>query len=144
MNAMKTVRVIRRFFRLPADEMKLFLEAVFLLYYSKVLFLLFPFRFCIGILKPAARMDVTPDPEVARKIRLAVTRANRLAFWKNICLVKSFAARLMLQRRKIGSVLYLGLQLKGGKELVAHAWLMVGDFVVTPKLSSRYKEIFSI
>jgi len=138
------VSVFRRFFQVPADEKRLFLEAVFFLYYSKVLFLIFPFRFCIGKLKPAARMDGAPDPEVVSKIRLAVSRANRLAFWKNICLVKSFAARLMLQRRQIGSTLYLGLQFKEGKELVAHAWLRVGDFFVTPKLSNRYKEIFSI
>lgn len=79
-----------------------------------------------------------------KKIRYAVSRANKLAFWKNICLVKSFAARFILQRRGIASILYLGLQFKNGKELFAHAWLVSGEFYVTPKGITDYKKIYSI
>lgn len=79
-----------------------------------------------------------------KKIRHAVSRANKLACWKNICLVKSFAARFMLQRRGIASVMYLGLQIRNGKELFAHAWLVSGEFYVTPKGITDYKKIYSI
>lgn len=103
-----------------------------------------PFRYCIKRLHPAEEMTGTIEPVLLNKIRDAVSRANKLAFWKNVCLVKSFAARLMLQRRDIGSVLYLGLQIKEHRQLVAHAWLMVDGIAITPKLTDQYKEIFSV
>jgi hypothetical protein len=129
--------------RLPKDEKLLFFEAVFLLFFSKV-FLLLPFRYCIKRLRSAGEMEGPIDPVLLTKIRDAVTRANRLAFWENVCLVKSFAARLMLQRRNIGSVMYLGLQFRNGRELVAHAWLVSAEMYIMPKGSSNFKEIYSI
>jgi len=137
------VKNLRKYLQLPKDEKWLFFEAVVLLFFSKV-FLLLPFRVCIQRLKPAAKMRKTGDPVLLRKISVAVSRANKLAFWKNVCLVKSFTARLMLQRRDIGSVLYLGLQIKGHRQLVAHAWLMVDRTAITPKHTDQYKEIFSV
>lgn len=137
------MKFLRKFIQLPGDEKLLLFEAVVLLFFSKV-FLLFPFRYCIRRLRPEAEMRGTPDPLMLTKIHDAVARANRLALWKNVCLVKTFAARFMLQRRNIGSVMYLGLQLKNGKELVAHAWLVSAEMFITPKGKSDYKEIFSI
>ena len=78
------------------------------------------------------------------KIKNAVRRANRLTFWKNICLVKFFAARFMLQRRGIGSEMFLGLQFKNEKELIAHACLVSCEIEITPKMISKFKEIYKI
>ncbi len=128
---------------LPKDEKILFVEAVFFLFFSKV-YLFLPFRYCIKSLRPSEEMIGIVDPLLLIKIRIAVARANKLAFWKNVCLVKSFAARFMLQRRNVGSVMYLGLHYKNQKELIAHAWLMVDEIFVTPKGKTKYKEIFSI
>ncbi|MEL7588579.1 MAG: lasso peptide biosynthesis B2 protein [Prolixibacteraceae bacterium] len=135
---------VRKFIRLPAGEKKLFAEAVFFLFFAKV-FLLLPFRICVKRLKPAGnKIGGEADTRALRNIRDAIGRANKLAWWKNICLVKSIAARLMLQRRNIGSVMYLGLQFKNGKELIAHAWLKSGDLYITPKGNMNYKEIFTL
>jgi len=89
-------------------------------------------------------MSETGNPVLLRKISVAVSRANKLSFWKNVCLVKSFTARFMLQRRNIGSVMYLGLQFKNGRELIAHAWLVSGKSYITPKGRTNYKEIYWI
>lgn len=137
------MKFLRKLIQLPKEEKRLFFEAVFLLFFSKVLLLL-PFRYCIQRLHPAVAMNGMADPLLMAKIRDAVSRANKLAFWKNICLVSSFTARLMLEHRNIGSILYLGLQLKNGKELVAHAWLLSGGIYITPKGRTNYKEIFSL
>ncbi len=134
---------LRKFVQLPKEEKMLFFEAVFLLFFSKA-FLLLPFRYCIKRLHTSEKMNIITDFVLLSKIRDAVSRANKLAFWKNRCLVGSFCARLMLQRRNIDSVMYLGLQFKNGKELVAHAWLKSGDIYITPKGRNNYKEIFSI
>ena len=137
------MKFLHKFIQLPKDEKLLLVEAVFLLFFSKV-FLLLPFRYCIKRLHPAGEMGGTIDPVFLTKIHDAIARANRLAFWGNVCLVKSFTARLMLQRRNIGSVMYLGLQFKNGKKLVAHAWLISDKVYLTPKGRGSYKEIYSI
>lgn len=77
------------------------------------------------------------------RIRDAVRRANKLAFWKNICLVKSFAARFMLQKRKIRSEMFYGLMIKD-KKLEAHAWLIAGDVEITPKGNKEIKAIYKV
>lgn len=136
------MKLVRKYIKLPVEEKRLLLEAVLFIFFAK-LFLLLPFRFCTKWLKPAEEMSRKAAPETLLKIRNAVSRANKLAFWKNICLVKSFAARFMLQRRGIGSVMYLGLQMRGEKELLAHAWLISQDIIITPK-GSNFKEIYSI
>ena len=134
---------IRKFILLPREERILFLEAVLFLYLSKALLFL-PFSFSMKRLKTSNEMITEVDTLQLKKIRYAVSRANKLAFWKNICLVKSFAARLMLQRRNISSILYLGLQMKGRRELIAHAWLISENIYITPKGSAKFKEIFSV
>lgn len=136
---------VRSFVRFPAKEKALFFEAVFFLFFAKIVVLLFPFRRSVKLLKRQEETkEENPDILTLIRIRKAIRRANRLAFWKNICLVKSMAARLMLQRRHIPSVMYLGLQFKNNKELVAHAWLVANDIQITPKGNTNYKEIFSV
>jgi len=139
----KKVSFLYKFIWIPYDEKLLLLEATFLLFISK-LFLMLPFKFCIKCLHPADQMTGIANPALLIKIRIAVYRANKLAFWKNVCLVKSLAVRLMMERRHIGSVLYLGLQFKDGKKLIAHAWLISGKIFMTPKGKGNYKEIYRI
>lgn len=136
------MRWIAKFIRIPADEKRLLTEAVFFLFYSKAL-VLFPFRIYIKKLKPAGNPQQAPH-ETLKKIQMAVSRANKLACWQNVCLVRSVTARLMLQRRQIISVLYLGLQITDKKELIAHAWLVSSGMEITPKGKTNYKEIFSV
>ena len=133
-----------KFLKLPAEERRLFLEAVFFLFLSKAILSFLPFNSCLKLLKPADMTMEQGEKEYLVKIKKALRRANRLAFWKNICLVKSFAAHLMLQRRNIGSEMFLGLQFENGKKLLAHAWLISNEIEITPKVSSKFKEIFKI
>jgi hypothetical protein len=137
------VSEISKFFKLSVNEKLLFFEAVFFLFFSKV-FLYLPFRFCIKGFKPAESLNQSADLQQLKKIHDAVVRANKLSFWKNICIVKSFAGRFMLQRRNIGSVMYLGLQFKNGKQLIAHAWLVSNGYFVTARGRLKFKEIFSV
>lgn len=103
-----------------------------------------PFRFYIKMLKPATELASQGNVELLYKIQIAAYRANKLAFWPNICLVKTLAARFMLQRRGIGSVMHLGVQFNEKKKLIAHAWLKAGEIYITPKGTTSYAEIFSI
>ncbi len=136
---------IYKFRRLTKEDKKLFFEALFFLWFSKMLLFLLPFKTCICFLKPAERMTVQPDPEFLRNVPNVVSRANKTAIWKNICLVKSFAARFMLQRRGIPSVMYLGLKIEreSTRKLNAHAWLISEDIAIIPK-GTAFKKIYSV
>jgi hypothetical protein len=132
------------FLRLPILEKTLFAEAVAFLFYAKLLLCVLPFKDCVKKLKILPPATISVDLNEVQVINQAISRANKLAFWKNKCLVSSFAARFMLSRRNIASKLYLGLRFENDTQLKmnAHAWLMVEDFFVTPKGNDGYKEIF--
>jgi hypothetical protein len=138
----KKVNLLKKIIQLPQEEKVLFIEAVFFLFFSKA-YLFLPFKYCIKRFHSINPLSEKGDTILLKKVQLSIARANRLAFWQNICLVKSFAARFMLERRGIGSEMFLGLQFKNNKELVAHAWLIANEVYVTPKGRIQYKEIFS-
>lgn len=125
------IRVLKKFFKLPFRDKLLLGEAIAFLFLAKLLILILPFKHCIKTFNNEKCIVQDLDVNQLKGIRNAVSRANKLAFWKNICLVKSFAGKWMLQRRKIQSKLFLGVNIDNKKELVAHAWLKVGEFEVT-------------
>ena len=135
--------MIKQFLYLPIEEKRLLIEAVVMLFLSKII-VYFPFKHYIKLLKPSNIAEEEANPMLLNKISTSLRRANKLVFWENVCLVKSVAARFMLKRRRIPSVLVLGLQMKDGKKLKAHAWIKSGDYYITPRGDIDFKEIFSI
>ena len=94
------------------------------MYLAKAMLVLLPFRWCLRLMREKGVMDHVPAPEELLQIKRAVGRANKLALWKNVCLVQSVAARWMLRRRKISSEVIFGV--KPGEEkthIMAHAWV---------------------
>jgi hypothetical protein len=94
--------------------------------------LVLPFRICIRTIKKV-NIDNDTDIRLIKSLKVAIERASRLAFWKNVCLGQSFAARWMLQRRGITSALIIGVRHDNKKELKAHAWLTVGEVEIVPR-----------
>jgi hypothetical protein len=108
------------------------MEALSFVFLAKIMLTLLPFRLCIRTVK-VTQYQHDADASELRHVRNALTRANRLLCWKNVCLVQSFAARWMLQRRRIGSVLSIGAMHDQQKKLIAHAWISAGNFEVVPR-----------
>jgi hypothetical protein len=75
-------------------------------------------------------------------IKLAVQRAGRLSPWRNRCLVSSLAGKCMLRRRKIGSLLSLGVAKGPDGKTVAHAWLLSGENEIVERRGD-YTKLFS-
>lgn len=123
---LKLIKYCHRFFCLSLKEKFLFIEAVFFLLTAKLMLLFLPFRICLRTIT-IQQYEAQPAVETLNSFKIAVIRANRLSCWKNICLVQAFAARWMLQRRKIGSSLLIGIKQDTKKIVSAHAWLMVGN-----------------
>ncbi len=74
---------------------------------------------------PAAVDRVSQDAR-ARAVGRMIARVERRLPWKSNCLVEALAARAMLRRRRIASVLHFGVTRSEGR-LTAHAWLEAGE-----------------
>ncbi len=129
---MKITNYFRKYADLTLIEKKLFFEALLFLFVAKGMFLIFPFSVCLKTIKKVQTVKFANTDEL-HNIKIAVGRANKLAFWRNICLVQSFAARWMLQKRGIASLLYIGVKKNDTKKIAAHAWLVVNDMEITHK-----------
>ena len=134
---------LARFIKISFHQKALLIEAILLLLVSKLLLTMLPFRLNKKLFKKNEKRLKQANIQQLKEIQLSIERAGKIAFWSNVCLVKSFAARIMLQRRGIASVIFLGVQLKGGKEISAHAWLLSNGIFVTPRGDSAFKEIYS-
>jgi hypothetical protein len=74
-----------------------------------------------------------PDETVqlAKAVGWAVTRAARYVPFKAVCLPQAMAARVMLKRRGVQSVMHFGAAKGTDKALDAHAWLDAAGVEVT-------------
>jgi hypothetical protein len=120
------------FFGLSTDDKFLFFEALFFTWLAKLMLFVFPFRMCIRMIKNG-KYSVDPDKKLLRSVKNAVNRADKTTYWKNTCLVQSFAARWMLNRRKVSSDFVIGVKHDENREVRAHAWLTVNDFEIVPR-----------
>lgn len=81
--------------------------------------------------------SVSTEYEKPKRVGDAVRRAAAYLPWHSLCLPQAMAARLMLQRQKILSTLYMGVDKNEQGELVAHAWLNVGSNNITGAGNTR-------
>jgi len=81
----------------------------------------------------AAAQTATGQDQVQRaeEIGWAVTRAAHYVPFKAVCLPQAMAARVMLDRRGVKSVMHFGAAKGQDKPLDAHAWLNAAGVEVT-------------
>jgi len=123
----------RTFLSLHTRDKALFFEALYFQYKAWFLMLFLPFRKMFNTEDYCNVSEGPANTVILERIRIAISRADTLAFWKNRCLVKSLAAYRMLKRRGIRASLHLGLSTGLGGIPVAHAWLQVGHFEVVSR-----------
>ncbi|RED63035.1 lasso peptide biosynthesis B2 protein [Cohnella lupini] len=130
MNPLKT---IRKLFSLDAEMLLLLLETFAYLAWARFLVWL-PFARIAPSL--GSWMAETPhrsnqQETILIKLSKALHMTSRHTFWDSKCLVRAIAAMKMLDRRHMGSTLYLGTAKDTNKKMIAHAWLRSGTFYVT-------------
>jgi len=133
---------LKKFLALSFKEKRLFLEALIFVYCAKIMLLLFPFKLIVKFISYNEYPSIHPEIEQLKQIKVAIARANRLAFWKNVCIVQSIAARWMLNRRKVPSKLSLGVIHDKNGKMIAHAWIKVNGFEIVSR-GLEYKELVS-
>jgi len=86
----------------------------------------------------AAAAATTRDAaRLAREISWAVTRGAAHAPFKAVCLPQAMAARVMLKRREVESVMRFGAALAPDRPLDTHAWLDAAGVKVTGYPAAR-------
>ena len=68
---------------------------------------------------------------IAEEVSWAVTRAARYVPFKAVCLQQAMAARVMLRRRGVASIMHFGAGKGRIKPLDAHAWVDAAGVEVT-------------
>jgi hypothetical protein len=135
-------RPLRRFAQVDNHRRALTIEAVTWLLLARLalIFISFP-RLArrLGTFVPPndaralqARIRTSQDQvQSAEDIGWAVTRAARYVPFNAVCLPQAMAARVMLKRRGVSSVLHFGAGKGQDKPLDAHAWLDAAGVEVT-------------
>jgi hypothetical protein len=121
--------------KLPPGMKPVFAEACLLLGFSRLLLWKLSFRSIAGRLGEAGRETKFSNADIdlrkVRQVSIAIRTMSRYTPWKNNCLVQAYAAKLMLNRRKLKSTVYLGVARNESGSMIAHAWLRCGEFYVT-------------
>ena len=131
-----TTRLLLKLAALPWRDRLLLAEAAVLLGAARLAVLTVPFRWLVAAKARESAPDSPARPEECQRdtigrVRWAVGAASRRTPWNSNCLAQALAARRMLGRRGIGSILHLGLRKGERGRLEAHAWLRCGDLPVT-------------
>jgi Transglutaminase-like superfamily len=131
-----------RFIRIDARRRRLLIESTLLLLLARLALALIPFPYLAGRLGRFVPPDdprVTEarsrfqlhDVEIAEAVGWAVTRAARHLPVRAVCLPQAMAARIMLARRGVASVVHFGAAKSTDKPIDAHAWLDAAGVAVT-------------
>lgn len=144
-------RKLSTFATMDPARRALMAEAAFWLAYARLALLLLPFRQVAKGLGTLGRPteDTAPpgsdaDLQLARDIGWAVARTAGYVPFKALCLQQAIAARIMLRRRGVQSVLHFGVApaRSPADRLESHAWLDAGGAKVTGyPVEPRYTEV---
>ena len=135
-------RLLLRFGQVDNRRRALVVEAAAYLFAARLALIFVPFprlaRHLGTFVPPAdaratqAQTKTAPDQaRLAAEIGWAVTRAARYVPFKAVCLPQAMAARVMLKRRGVKSVMHFGAAKGTEKPLDAHAWLDAAGVQVT-------------
>jgi hypothetical protein len=77
--------------------------------------------------------------KVVMKVKSAVIGVSKYTPWESKCMVQAVAAKWLLEKYNIPSTIYFGIMKDPQKnsELKAHAWLIVGEYVMTGREGHR-------
>ena len=127
-------------FRLPKDVWILFLNAVCISAYMQ-----FGIRFIgesflkkyRGKPKLEKDKDIIIEANVQKilfQINNTLKRVAKYTPWKTECYTLALTGKYLLKQKNINSLLYIGFRKKNQVKVEGHAWLVVGDYIVTGNL----------
>jgi hypothetical protein len=126
-------RLLALWWKLPAPERSLVVEAMFYLLWSRLVFAVLPFAAALKILgcHPGEKPNGKLANDEALAIALAIERCARHVPFRAVCLQQAFAGLLMLRRRGLAGTVHFGVRRGSDSALAAHAWSLSGTVPVT-------------
>jgi len=129
---------VQTFWRMPAQEKKLFFVNLCLLGIARVAILFLPYQklhsYCgkgCQMLVASTLLSSQQLPQ-AQLLRRAIALAVRYAPWKSSCLTQALVAGFWCRYYRIPYILFIGLNHNSKpSEKDAHAWVMAGPIAVT-------------
>jgi Transglutaminase-like superfamily len=144
-------RPLRRFGEVDRRRRALVIEAVVWLIVARLALIFVPFpRLArhLGTFMPPSDARAAATAADSGQVRLAgdigwaVTRSARYVPFRAVCLPQAMAARIMLKRRGIKSIMHFGAAKGHSKPLEAHAWLDAAGIEVTGyPVAAQFAEI---
>jgi hypothetical protein len=125
---------LHKFWSLPGREKYCLCEAGVLLLLSNLSIKTIPFRQIYRFLQAnwnTPTRTVLDSAENVELVMLSLSRAVNLLSWKSQCLSESIAAFVMLRRRGIPAVMFIGVKSLENASLLAHAWVHTGQEVTS-------------
>jgi Transglutaminase-like superfamily len=144
---------LRRFAEIGGRRRGLLIEAAFWLLASRIALVAVPFpklaRRIGDFVAPsdervtrARRASSDEEARLAAEIGWATVSAARHVPFRAVCLPQAMAARIMLRRRGVASVLHFGAAKGQEKAIDAHAWLDAAGVEVTGyPVAAQFSEI---
>jgi hypothetical protein len=120
--------------RLAFRDYMLFVEAWCLLALARGMLVFVPFKRIVLFMRHKRVTEIPDDKRsiILTGIQVAITRACVRSPWRTMCFEQALAAKMMTRRRGLRSVIYFGVKKEADNDKIqAHAWLKVGEFVVT-------------
>lgn len=129
----------KTFTKLPGATKLLFAEALVTSAYVKFALLFLPFRRVAAWLgKPVDINNPAPHQQEAmpliKEVKTAINLIDKYAPWPTECYTRALTGKIMLHRRQVRSVLFIGFRRDPEtKEVQGHAWLNTTGTTVTGK-----------
>jgi len=124
-----------KFFLVSNRDKLFYFEAFTISLWIRFCIFFFPFKFyknTLGKLQNVANQEISPDIlDFALKIKNTVLTVCNHTPWESKCLVQAITCKIILKRRGINTTIYLGVSNKENQKLLAHAWLKLGDVILT-------------
>ena len=130
-------KLLRKYYSIDKTERKILNRTFFWLIYAFILVRLVPLRWFSGLLGEFKKEEVleinSGEKELIQMLVKNIRRWKRFLPWKVKCFEEAIAAKKVLEKYKINSTLYMGVDKNTEKELIAHAWLKVGNEIIIGK-----------
>jgi len=133
--------------KITYTEYQLFAEAWMCLAVARLLLIFLPFKKLAPLLGKTVTSEtstvIPSDNTIAlQQISIAISRGCRYAFWRTKCFEQALAAKLMLKKRGISSLLYFGVYKNDDSlKLNAHAWVICKGMIIT---GSKNLELYKV
>ncbi len=130
-------KLFKKYYSIDKKERKILNRTFFWLIYAFVLVRMIPLRWFshfLGEFKKEVAVEINSgQKELIQMLTKNIRRWKRYLPWKVKCFEEAIAAKKVLEKYNIKTTIYLGVAKEGEKNLIAHAWLKVGDEIIIGK-----------